>query len=286
MASSSRPAGHNITFLVFTYNEERRIEYVLRCFQPFGEIVLLDGGSTDRTEEIARRYGGRFVPRPASEWGEEEAMARFALDQVRTDWVYWAYADEILPRKLLRKLEEVSRQDRYKIVNIPRKNLHYGLERLNLASRFRSPRFFRKGCVDFSQNSIHGMGQFTGRPEESLDLPFRDEFSIHHCSTYNVRKFEQSHSGYSDTEAKGGVRFSPLKLLFHPPYYFLRYYILAGEWRNGWAALIMTMQYCFFYFNVQAKAWERDRGITLESIERNYDAVKERLLRGEDGETR
>lgn len=285
MTDASSRTGHKITFLVFTYNEERRIEYVLRCFRPFGDIVLLDGGSTDRTAEIAGKHGGRVVLRPPTDYGEEEAMARFALDQVRTDWVYWAYADEILPRKLLRKLEEISRQDRYKIVNIPRKNLHYGMEGLNLASRFRSPRFFRKGYVDFSGNRIHGMGRFTGRPDEALDLPFRDELSIHHCSTYDIRKFEQSHSAYSDTEVRGGVRFSPLRLLLHPPYYFLRYYLMGGEWRNGWAGLIMTMQYCFFHFNVQAKAWERDRGITLESIERNYDAVKERLLREEDGES-
>jgi glycosyltransferase involved in cell wall biosynthesis len=274
----------NITFLVFTFNEERRIEYILRCFHSFGEIVLLDGGSTDRTEEIARKYGARLVLRPPTEYGETESMARFAQDQAKTEWVYWAYADEILPRKLLRKLQEVSRQDRYKIVNIPRKNLHYGLEILNLASSFLTPRFFRKGFVDFRENKIHGMGRFTGRPEEVLNLPVRDEYSIHHCSTYNIRKFEQSHSGYSDTEAGEGKRFNPMRLLLDPPLYFLRYYLLGGGWRSGWAGLIMTMQYCFFFFNIQAKIWERERGITLESIEQNYDAIKERLLREADGE--
>lgn len=284
MASVPSPSGQHITFLVFTYNEERRIGYILRCFQPFGRIVLLDDGSTDRTGEIARKYGAEIVRRPKCEFGEDEGMAKFALEQVHTPWVYWSYADEILPRMLLRKLREISLQDRYKLVNIPRKNLHYGMEKLNLASGFRSPRFFRKGHVDFTGNRIHGMGKFTGRPDEALDLPFRDEFSIHHCSTYNIQKFELAHSGYSDSEVKGGIRFRPVHLLLHPPYYFLRYYLLGGEWRNGWGGFIMTMQYCFFFFNIQAKAWEQEREITLESIERNYDAVKERLLSEGDEE--
>ncbi len=268
----------NITFLVFTYNEERRIEYVLRCFRPFGRIILLDDGSTDRTPDLARRYGAEIVRRPPGEFGESETMARFALDLVTTDWVYWAYTDEVLPVPLLRKLREVADGSRYKLVNIHRKNLHYGLPALNLLSGFRTPRFFRKGYVDFTGNKIQQMGKFTGTPDEVLDLPKTDEYSIHHCSTYNLNKFEAHHSHYSDVEARSGSRFSPFRLFGVPAYFFLRHYLLKGGWRTGWGGFVYTMQYCFFYFNVQAKTWEYEHGVTLESIESVYDGVKEKLL--------
>jgi glycosyltransferase involved in cell wall biosynthesis len=280
MTSVPSPPEHNITFLVFTYNEERRIEYILRCFQLFGRIVLLDDGSTDRTGEIARKYGAEVVRRPPCEFGEDEGMAKFALEQVHTPWVYWAYTDEILPKTLLRKLQEVAGGDRYKLVNIHRKNLHYGMPGLNLLSGFRSPRFFRKGHVDFTGNRIHQMGIFTGSPEEVLNLPLKDEYSIYHCSTYDIKKFEVAHSGYSDTESRTGGRFSPFRLLCNPAYFFLRQYVLKGGWRSGWGGFIYTMQYCFFYFNVQAKTWERENSVNLESIEKIYDDVKEKLLRG------
>ena len=272
-------ADHNITFVVFTYNEARRIEYVLRCFQPFGKIVLLDDGSTDGTGEIARKYGAEVCRRPPCDFGEDEAMAKFALAQVKTEWVYWAYTDEILPKPLLKKLQEVAGGERYKLVNIPRKNLHYGLPGLYLASGFRSPRFFKKGYVDFTGNKIHEMGRFLGRPEEVLDLPVKDEYSIHHCSTYDIKKFEINHSGYSDVESRTGGRFNPIKLLCYPVYFFLRYYVLKGGWRYGWGGFLYVMQYCFFYFNIQAKIWERENEVTLESIEKTYDGVKEKLLK-------
>ncbi len=269
----------NITFLVFTFNEERRIEYVLRCFRPFGRIVLLDDGSTDRTRDIALKYGADVVRRPPGmKFSEEETQANFALAQVATEWVYWAYADEILPIPLLRKMQEIAGGSRYKLVNIHRKNLHYGLPGLNLLSGFRSPRFFRKGYVDFTGNKIQQMGKFTGRPDEVLDLPKSAKYSIHHCSTYDLNKFEAHHRHYSDVEAKSGGRFSPFRLFGVPAYFFLRHYLLTGGWRTGWGGFLYTMQYCFFYFNVQAKTWEREKGITLESVESVYDGVKEKLL--------
>ncbi len=271
---------HQITFLLFTYNEARRIEYVLRCFQSFGRIVVMDNHSTDETVAIARRYGAEVYDHDHPGYVEEERVAANALAKVSTDWVYWAYGDEILPKPLLKRLNEIAAEGRYKLVNIPRKNLHYGIETLNFDSGGRNPRFFRKGSMDFACTQIHQFGRFTGGPDEVLNLPVEDRFSIYHCSTYNIRKFEQAHSRYSDIEAGHGS-FSPRRLFMHPFRKFFYYYFRRGAWKSGWAGFIMVMQYCFFLFNVHAKRWENKYGVTLESIEKNYDRVKERLLREE-----
>ena len=269
---------NEITFLLFTYNEARRIEYVLRCFQPYGRIVVMDNHSTDDTVAIARRYGAEVYAHDHPGYVEEERVAANALSKVATDWVYWAYCDEVLPKTLLRKMQEIAAASDYKLVNMHRKNLHYGIENLNFDSGGRSPRFFRKGYVDFTGNPIHGMGRFIGRPEEALDLPKDDAHSIYHCSTYNLRKFEMAHSAYSGLEAATVKRFSSARLLFSPVKWFLKYYFKHGGWRGGWAGYIMVMQYAFFHFNVQAKVWERENNITLDSIEKKYDEIKEKFI--------
>jgi len=267
-----------ITFLVFTYNEARRIEYVMRCFLPYGNVVVMDNHSTDNTVEIVQRMGGEVHQHDHPGYVEEESVARNALSKVRTDWVYWGYADELLPRTLLQKMQEVVREGHYSMVRMPRKNLHFGVENLNFDSGGAYPRLFRKEVMDFAGTAIHHFGRFTGAEREALTLPVYDEYSIYHCSTYTIGKFEQAHSRYSDTEAQQG-RFSVFRLFYEPCKWFFKWYFLRGAWKSGWAGLIMVMQYAFFFFNVQAKRWEREQGITLESIERNYDAVKERLLR-------
>jgi glycosyltransferase involved in cell wall biosynthesis len=268
-----------ITFLLFTYNEARRIEYVLRCFQPFGKIVVMDNHSTDDTAAIARRYGAEVYEHDHPGYVEEERVAANALSKVTTDWVYWAFCDEILPKPLLIKLQQIAEEDQYRLVNIHRKNLHYGLEQITFDSGGRTPRFFRKGFVDFSNNPIHGMGRFTGTPDQIHNLPIDDDYSIYHCSTYNLRKFEIAHSAYSSVEAEMVEGFSPISLLWGPVKWFLKHYVKKGGWRGGWGSFILVMQYCFFYFNVQAKAWEKAQGITLESIENKYDLIKERLIK-------
>lgn len=267
-----------ITFLLFTYNEARRVEYVLRCFQPFGKIVVMDNHSSDETVAIARRYGAKVYDHDHPGYVEEERVAANALAKVTTEWVYWAFCDEILPKELLRRMQEIAAEDRYKLVNIHRKNLHYGMENLNFDSGGYSPRFFRIGTVDFTGNPIHGMGRFVGSPEEKLELTKEDAYSIYHCSTYNLRKFEMAHSAYSDVEAATVERFSPATLILGPLKWFLKYYFKHGGWRGGWAGFIMVMQYAFFHFNVQAKVWERSNNVTLESIELKYDVIKEKLI--------
>jgi cellulose synthase/poly-beta-1,6-N-acetylglucosamine synthase-like glycosyltransferase len=58
------------------------------------EIVIADTGSTDRTAEIARRYGANVFSIP---WENDFAKARNrSLAQVRSDWVLMMDADEIL----------------------------------------------------------------------------------------------------------------------------------------------------------------------------------------------
>ena len=267
-----------ITFLLFTYNEARRIEYVLRCFQPYGRIVVMDNHSTDDTVLIARRYGAEVYTHDHPGYVEEEHVAANALSKVSTDWVYWAYCDEILPKPLLLRLQEIAEEDRYRLVKIHRKNLHYGVEYHTFDSGGRSQRFFRKGYVDFTANRIHEMGRFVGTPDQVLDMPIEDAFSIFHCSTYNLRKFELAHSAYSDVEAGMIESFSAVNLVWGPVKWFLKHYVKKGGWRGGWGSFILVMQYCFFYFNVHAKVWEREQGLSLEAIESSYDRIKERLL--------
>lgn len=274
-----------ITFVVFTYNEARRIEYVLRCFQPYGKILIMDNHSTDNTVEIAKKYGAEVHLHTwdGATHAENERTANNVLSKITTPWAYWAYADELLTKSLLQKLVEISCDEKKELVNIYRKNLHYGIENLNFDSfGVRSPRFFRKGSVDFTKNPIHSMGRYIGKPNAVVNLPMQDKYAIYHCSTYNINKFEAAHCRYSEIEAQSlferETKCTFKMLVIRPIYLFLKFYFIGGGRKHGYAGLIMIMQYFFYFFNVYAKLWEKQAGITLETIESNYDVVKDKLL--------
>jgi hypothetical protein len=61
----------------------------------FDEMVVVDTGSTDRTEKIARSYGARVFP---FTWCDDFSAARnFGLDRVRSDFVFRLDADDRIP---------------------------------------------------------------------------------------------------------------------------------------------------------------------------------------------
>jgi glycosyltransferase involved in cell wall biosynthesis len=66
------------------------------------EMVIADTGSTDGTQEVARRFGARCLSIP---WENDFARARNrALEEVRSDWVLVLDADEQLDEKARRAL--------------------------------------------------------------------------------------------------------------------------------------------------------------------------------------
>jgi len=74
-------------------NEEKLLEQCLRSLQGLvDEIVVVDTGSTDRTQAIALEYGARLYD---FKWRNDFAAARnHALNQVRGQWVLYIDADE------------------------------------------------------------------------------------------------------------------------------------------------------------------------------------------------
>jgi glycosyltransferase involved in cell wall biosynthesis len=88
-----------------------------RCLQSvrnlFGEIIVVDTGSTDRSREIATGYGARVVDFP---WADNFAAARnISLEHATGDWVFWLDADEWLDPSNRQKLEAL-------LANLPHRN--------------------------------------------------------------------------------------------------------------------------------------------------------------------
>lgn len=273
---------NNITFVFFVFNESRRIEQLLRCFKDYGKLLIIDNGSTDNTIALAKKYTTDIYHYENIGWVETKEETDFVFDKITTEWVYLGSADELAPKKLLNKLVSISKENQYKVVYLGRINHHYGLNKLHIQNS-ELPRFFKIGSVNFENNKIHKFGKIVAKNNEILHLKVSDEYSIHHFSTYNITKFQTKHNSYSDIEAKqrfdDGFNFSLKKLLFIPIYVFIKYYIINGSWKSGLPGFIMTLEYCFFFFNIEAKLWELQNNITIESIEKKYDILKEEMIK-------
>jgi glycosyltransferase involved in cell wall biosynthesis len=97
-----------ISVVIITLNEELNIE---RCLQTVrdvaNEIIVVDSLSTDRTEEICRKYGVNFSRHPFEGYVEQK---QYAINQAKFDHVLLIDADEALTGELRASILAVKKQ--------------------------------------------------------------------------------------------------------------------------------------------------------------------------------
>lgn len=86
-----------ISATIITYNEERNLPRAIESLRCCDEIVVVDSGSTDRTTEIAERFGARVLE---ANWRGYAGQKNYASDQATYDWVLSIDADEALSEDL------------------------------------------------------------------------------------------------------------------------------------------------------------------------------------------
>jgi len=94
-----------LSVVIITLNEEKKLGACLASLQGVAdEIVVVDSFSTDKTEEISREYGARFVQHPFTGYIDQK---NFAMAQAGNDHVLSLDADEVLSPELRKSILEV-----------------------------------------------------------------------------------------------------------------------------------------------------------------------------------
>jgi glycosyltransferase involved in cell wall biosynthesis len=99
-----------LTILCIVLNEERNLPGLLERVHWADEIVVVDGGSHDRTVEIAREFGARVYQRPFDNFARQQ---NFALSLARCDWVLSLDADERPTAPMIDEIRACLRQSRF-----------------------------------------------------------------------------------------------------------------------------------------------------------------------------
>lgn len=104
-----------ISGLIITYNEERHIADVLRCFHFCDEIIVVDSFSQDKTVEIAQTFPNVKVYQHKFE--DYTKQRNIALGYAKNDWVLFLDADERttpeLEDEILSTINNPSAKDAY-----------------------------------------------------------------------------------------------------------------------------------------------------------------------------
>jgi glycosyltransferase involved in cell wall biosynthesis len=89
---------NRLSACLITLNEERNLPRALSSLEGIAdEIIVVDSGSTDRTEEIARKRGAEFRVRAWTNYAEQK---NYAAECAKNEWILSIDADEELSSAL------------------------------------------------------------------------------------------------------------------------------------------------------------------------------------------
>lgn len=276
---------NNITFVIFAYNEEKRIEYPIRNFIDYWEVIIIDNFSEDKTKEVAEKFWAKVYQYKNQWYVETEEELEFVRSKVDTDYMTRTFADIMRDKNLLEKVIEITRQWNYDWIAANHKNYHYWFNNLTFGSlNSKWKEWFKLVCV-YKKELIYCSGiihySLLNKCKKIFYVP-RKIGKVHHFSTYNIQKITTNYNIYTDIESK--MRFddwqkvSFIKLFIKLFAFFILYFFIEWWYKSGKAWLIMVIQMMIYFFNVWAKQRELENNVTLDSIENNYTNIKTKML--------
>jgi glycosyltransferase involved in cell wall biosynthesis len=257
-----------ISVCIITFNEEKNIVDCLESVNWVDEIVVVDSFSKDRTVDLCRKYTDKIYQ---IEWQGHVKQKNCALEYATNEWVLCLDADERLSPKLKEEIKSVLSTDGQKIDGyfFPRHSYYLG-RLINHGGWYPDYklRLFRKSKGRWGGKDPHDkviLNGTTTRLQGSL-LHFVYKNLSHQLQT--VDSFSTITANVLEGEDE---RFSPMKLIFRPPFRFFEMYVIKKGFLDGLPGFIIAVASSFYVFLKYAKLWE----LTKHKKEKNLNKTHE-----------
>ena len=241
-----------------TKNEEARLSKTLDAVSKVAdEIVVVDSGSTDKTLEIAKKYGARVFKHA---WISYANQKNFAQNQCKNKWLLSLDADEVLSPALVKEINEFKTGiPRYKAYNLKIADIFPGMK-------------YKKGTRTYKVLRLYHRDYATMRAdllsEDRVSLTQKVAVGIFDAPVYHYSFLNVSHqvsklNHYSDEVQqvilKKKKHYSKLRLYFEFPRQFFHYYLMKRYIIHGTWGFIAAMNLAYARFLKIAKYIEREK---------------------------
>jgi glycosyltransferase involved in cell wall biosynthesis len=193
--------GRNVSVFIQTLNEEQNIEECLKCFSWSDDIVVLDSFSNDRTEQIVKDFGARWIQH---EYKGRAAHQNWAMEniQFKNRWVYYSDADERVPPELAKEILRVTSDPKNKHVAYRvRRRDHFQGKWIKRSTRY--PLWIIRL---FQPDMIRWARKANPVPEVNGTIGSLENDYIHYPFSKGLADWIWRHNRYSSYEAEETIR--------------------------------------------------------------------------------
>lgn len=250
---------NKISVVLAVYNEEKNLRDCLDSVKDLAwEIVIVDGGSIDRTVQIAQEFRAKIIK--TDNPPNFHINKNKAIDAALGNWILQLDADEVVSKELASEIEKVTIKGSQ--VNgfwIPRKN--FFLSRF-LTKGGQYPdytlRLYRKGKGRLPGKDVHEQAKVDGRVEylKNPILHLRDKnFSIY------LERFNRYTDLLAQQLENSNLKYNPFSfvnyMLIKPFFWFIKSYVRHRGYVDGFPgfifALFSSLRFPVAYFKLYKK---------------------------------
>lgn len=246
----------SIAAVIITKNEQDSLRDCLESLRWVDEIIIVDSGSNDNTETIAREYTEHFYVN--AEWPGFGKQKQLAQSYATSDWVLAVDADE--------RIDDTLRENILTMLENPPENTVYNLNELTwVFGRFlkhsgwyyRHVRLYPNKLTQYNDNLVH----------ESVIIPEGCQVAeldgdILHYSYQNLNHYLVKSAGYAkawaDQRQARGKKASLSQGIVHALGCFLKMYLLKRGFLDGKQGFLIAVLSAHSTFVKYADLWARD----------------------------
>ncbi len=225
-----------ISVTVLTKDSQQYLKEVLQALIPFGEVLLYDTGSTDKTLEISCGFSNvRVVCAPFVGFGPTHNHASGAAQH---DWILSIDSDEIATAEMVQDIAHAA-PDLRTVYSFPRNNYFNG-KFIKWCGWYPDcqMRLYNRKSTCFSDAQVHESIIAEGMRVVTL------KGAIVHYSYASIADFLVKMQSYSALFARqncGKKSSSPCKAVLHGMFAFFKSYIIKRGFLGGYEGFVISV---------------------------------------------
>lgn len=237
-----------LSAVIITHNAAGQLEECLNSLSFVSDVIILDSGSDDETENLAKQHGARFMHQ---DWLGYGAQKQKAVELALHDWVLCLDADERISSELALSIETEMENPSHKVYQFARCNRFMGrwLRHGEGYPDF-SIRLFNRNAAQWTEDTIHEYVRSDG----IVGVLHGD---LLHDTAATLENYLAKQNRYTSLQAEkmhlAGKRAGAGKLLINPLYRFVKFYFFRLGFLDGIPGLIHILIGCQNTFFKYAK---------------------------------
>ena len=248
-----------LSVVILTLNSEKYLTEVLKSCEFADEVVVVDSGSTDATEQICA--GFKNVKFHKEKWRGFSAQKQLGVDLARNRWVFVLDSDEVILEPLREEILQVLQRPEFCAYEVARANIFFGKEvrTMGLYPDY-TVRLFDKTRAEFDGREIHEKVVLKSAAKTDEQTPAnganltaaknqigRLKNCFKHYAYDSIEQFIAKQNRYSSLGAKG-AKSGKFKAVLNPTWTFFKLFFLKGGWREGWRGYVIARLYAQYTF--------------------------------------